>query len=83
MKALNDYLESIGAYIRSTRNGYRLNITNVNLGGSGATIGLLISMLLVARRRQKQMVALGMPPAIFQINEPVIFGIPIVLNPIC
>lgn len=54
----------------------------VNLGGSGATIGLLISMLLVARRRQKQMVALGMPPAIFQINEPVIFGVPIVLNPI-
>ncbi|MDR4948072.1 BglG family transcription antiterminator [Neobacillus cucumis] len=28
MKALNHYLESIGAYIRSTRNGYQLNITN-------------------------------------------------------
>jgi cellobiose PTS system EIIC component len=54
----------------------------VNLGGSGATIGLLIAMLLVARKRQKQMVALGMPPGLFQINEPVIFGMPIVLNPI-
>lgn len=53
----------------------------VNLGGSGATIGLLIG-LLIASKKRKQMVALGMPPALFQINEPVIFGMPIVLNPI-
>jgi PTS system cellobiose-specific IIC component len=28
------------------------------------------------------MVALGMPPGIFNINEPITFGMPIVLNPI-
>ncbi|MEH7107695.1 PTS sugar transporter subunit IIC [Bacillus sp. JJ1764] len=54
----------------------------VNLGGSGATLGLIISLFILARKRQKQMVALGLPPGMFQINEPVIFGMPIVLNPI-
>ncbi|MFS0783278.1 PTS sugar transporter subunit IIC [Bacillus sp. 1P06AnD] len=53
----------------------------VFLGGSGATLGLLIS-LWIASKKRKQMVALGMPPGIFQINEPVLFGMPIVLNPI-
>ncbi|MEH6941463.1 PTS sugar transporter subunit IIC [Bacillus sp. JJ722] len=53
----------------------------VFLGGSGATLGLLIA-LWIASRKRKQMVALGMPPGIFQINEPVLFGMPIVLNPI-
>ncbi|WP_042349936.1 PTS sugar transporter subunit IIC [Bacillus massiliigorillae] len=53
----------------------------VFLGGSGATIGLLIA-LWIASKKRKQMVALGMPPGIFQINEPVLFGMPIVLNPI-
>lgn len=53
----------------------------VFLGGSGATLGLLIS-LWIASKKRKQMVALGLPPGIFQINEPVLFGMPIVLNPI-
>jgi cellobiose PTS system EIIC component len=53
----------------------------VFLGGSGATLGLLIA-LLVASKKRKQIVALGMPPGVFQINEPVLFGLPIVLNPI-
>jgi PTS system cellobiose-specific IIC component len=53
----------------------------VFLGGSGATLGLLIA-LLVASKKRKQIVALGMPPGVFQINEPVLFGLPVVLNPI-
>lgn len=53
----------------------------VFLGGSGATIGLLIA-LWIASKKRKQMVALGLPPGIFNINEPVLFGLPIVLNPI-
>lgn len=51
------------------------------LGGAGATLGLLLAMLMASRNR-KQMVALGLPPGLFQINEPVLFGLPIVLNPI-
>lgn len=53
----------------------------VFLGGSGATLGLIISMILVNRKRNKQMIALGGAPGIFQINEPILFGMPIVLNP--
>ena len=53
-----------------------------HLGGSGATWPLVIYML---RSRSTQLrvvgkVALG--PAIFNINEPVTFGVPMVLNPI-
>jgi cellobiose PTS system EIIC component len=53
-----------------------------HLGGSGATWPLVIYML---RSRSAQLrtvgkVALG--PAIFNINEPVTFGVPMVLNPI-
>jgi cellobiose PTS system EIIC component len=54
----------------------------VYLGGSGATLGLLVAMFIAGRRRHKQLLALGTPPGIFQINEPVLFGLPIVLNPI-
>ena len=52
------------------------------MGGSGTTIGLLIAMFLVNRKRHKQMIALGTPPGLFNINEPIIFGLPIVLNPV-
>ncbi|PNB76405.1 PTS sugar transporter subunit IIC, partial [Pseudomonas sp. FW305-BF6] len=54
----------------------------VYMGGSGTTIGLLIAMFIVNRRRNKQMIALGTPPSLFNINEPIIFGLPIVLNPV-
>lgn len=55
-----------------------------HLGGSGATLGLLIAILLVARKRKDliTLARLALPAGIFQINEPVIFGLPIVLNPI-
>ncbi len=54
----------------------------VYLGGSGATMGLIIAMIVVGRKRYKQMLALGGAPGVFQINEPLLFGLPIVLNPI-
>ncbi|MFP7288939.1 PTS sugar transporter subunit IIC [Shouchella clausii] len=53
------------------------------IGGSGATLGLVIVMLIFAR--SKYLKSLGRTvavPSIFNINEPVIFGLPIVLNPI-
>lgn len=55
----------------------------VRIGGTGATFGLVLSMMLFARSKQtKQLGKLAIGPAIFNINEPVIFGLPIVLNPI-
>ncbi|KKY02243.1 MULTISPECIES: PTS sugar transporter subunit IIC [Paraclostridium] len=53
----------------------------VYLGGSGMILGLIIA-LIIAGRRRKDMIALGLAPSIFNISEPVIFGLPIVLNPI-
>lgn len=52
-------------------------------GGTGATLSLLASIWIGAKSPELKTVAkLSGPAAIFNINEPVIFGIPIVLNPI-
>lgn len=54
----------------------------VLLGGSGATLGLTIYMTFFAKsKRYKTLGRLALPGSLFGINEPVIFGMPIVLNP--
>lgn len=54
----------------------------VYIGGSGAVLGMLLAIFLVCRAKQNRMVAkLSIGPSIFNINEPTIFGMPIVLNP--
>ncbi|MGL6175088.1 MAG: PTS sugar transporter subunit IIC, partial [Cellulosilyticaceae bacterium] len=53
----------------------------VYLGGSGVILGLLIAVAIAGKRR-RDMLALGLLPSAFNISEPVIFGFPIVLNPI-
>ncbi|MFP9075670.1 PTS transporter subunit EIIC, partial [Enterococcus faecalis] len=51
--------------------------------GSGVTIGLLIAILIAGKREDmRQITKLSLAPGIFNINEPVIFGMPIMLNPI-
>lgn len=55
----------------------------MTVGGSGVTIGLLIAILLVGKRKDMREIAkLSFVPGLFNINEPVIFGMPIMLNPI-
>lgn len=55
----------------------------VVLGGAGYCIALLVAILLFSKREDYRAVAkLGLVPSIFGINEPVIYGLPIVLNPI-
>lgn len=50
--------------------------------GAGMTIGLVFYMTFFARSKQlKGIGKLAIVPAIFNINEPVLFGMPIVLNP--
>ena len=51
------------------------------MGGSACTIALLIAMFITNRRRHKVLLSLAGPTGIFNINEPLIFGFPIVLNP--
>lgn len=51
------------------------------LGGGGATIGLAISLLLFTKSKQsKAMGSLTVVPGLFNINEPLMFGLPVVLN---
>ena len=52
------------------------------IGGSGCTIGLVIALALFAKSSYgKQLGRAALVPGIFNINEPIIFGAPIVLNP--
>lgn len=53
-----------------------------HLGGSGTTWPLVIMFLLSTSAQLKAIGGAALIPAIFNINEPVIFGAPIVLNPI-
>ena len=53
------------------------------MGGSGITLGLIIAIFVFSRRDdQKAIAKLSWSMGIFNINEPVIFGMPIVLNPV-
>lgn len=55
----------------------------INLAGSGQTLGLTMAMLFLAKSAQyKQLGKLAITPNLFNINEPILFGTPIVLNPI-
>ncbi len=54
----------------------------VYLGGAGATMGLLLALLLVGKKSSENRLAkVSILPAIFNINEVLIFGLPIIFNP--
>jgi cellobiose PTS system EIIC component len=50
-------------------------------GGAGATLPLAALLALSKVERLKKVGRLTVVPAIFNINEPLIFGLPLVLNP--
>ncbi|WP_155287633.1 PTS sugar transporter subunit IIC [Lacticaseibacillus zhaodongensis] len=51
--------------------------------GAGITIGMVVYMLWFAKSAQlKALGGLEIAPAIFNINEPILFGAPIVMNPL-
>ncbi|AXX65445.1 PTS cellobiose transporter subunit IIC [Bombilactobacillus bombi] len=53
----------------------------VHMGGSGATIGLALLIAFTSKSQEyKTLGELVVGPAIFNVNEPIIFGLPIVLN---
>ncbi|WP_051418397.1 PTS sugar transporter subunit IIC [Mesoplasma seiffertii] len=53
------------------------------VGGSGATLGLLTMTLAFSKRQElKEVAKYATPAGVFQINEPAIFGYPIILNPV-
>lgn len=54
----------------------------IALGGGGATLGLCILLLRSKSVELRTLGKISIGPAIFNINEPIIFGLPMVLNPI-
>ena len=54
----------------------------VNVGGTGATIALALLLWRSKEPSFRQVARLSLPTQIFQINEPIFFGLPIVLNPL-
>jgi PTS system cellobiose-specific IIC component len=61
-------------------------MTNVYamIGGSGATFGLILAILIFTPKTYagREVAKLSLIPGLFGINEPIIFGFPIVLNPL-
>ena len=66
---------------------YTMNLTMMQMfaewGGSGVTLGLVIAIFIFSKREDNRAIAtLSVVPGLFNINETVTFGIPLVLNPI-
>ncbi|MCR5478152.1 MAG: EAL domain-containing protein [Lachnospiraceae bacterium] len=57
--------------------------TFVNMGGTGCTIGLLLALILFGRHRStKRLFGMAMVPGIFNIGEMMVFGFPVIYNPL-
>lgn len=56
--------------------------TFVNVGGTGATIALALLMVNSKDPGFRKVSRVSLPTQVFQINEPIFFGFPIVLNPV-
>lgn len=55
----------------------------ITMSGSGITLSLILAILAFSKREDYRAIAkLGFIPGIFGVNEPIIFGLPIVLNPL-
>jgi len=53
----------------------------VYIGGAGATLGLALLMILRAKSESLKAIGkLGVGPALFNINEPILFGVPMIAN---
>lgn len=51
-------------------------------GGAGVTIALVLSILMFSKREDERMISkLALIPGLLGINEPLVFGLPIVLSP--
>jgi PTS system cellobiose-specific IIC component len=61
---------------------YGFFTTFVNVGGTGATIALALLLVRSPDPSFRKVSRLSLPTQVFQINEPIFFGLPIVLNPV-
>lgn len=58
-----------------------MEVFTVGMGGSGMTLAVVIALAFLMKSKQsKEIGRLALGPGIFNVNEPVLFGMPIVLN---
>lgn len=88
-------ITNVAAYIGSANNyalygqGLAPNMINSNevmlwviLGGSGATLALSCQLLFAKSKKLKAVGKTCIVPSIMNINEPLVYGMPIAMNPI-
>ena len=81
----NTDLVNSGNFVRGDLNIINMSFWDVymSMGGSGVTIGLVVAIFLFSKREDYRGIAkLSLAPGIFNINETMTFGLPIMLNPI-
>jgi PTS system cellobiose-specific IIC component len=84
------FLQYLAANVQAMTSGqplpyvtaYGFFTTFVNVGGTGATIALALVLWNSKEPGFRKISRVSLPTQIFQINEPIFFGLPIVLNPI-
>ena len=53
------------------------------MGGAGNMLALVVAILIISRRQDyRTMAKIGFVPGLFNISEPIMFGLPVVMNPI-
>ncbi len=84
------FLQYLAANVAATAAGqplphvtaYGFFTTFVNVGGTGATIALALVLWRSRDEAYRKISRLSLPTQVFQINEPIFFGLPIVMNPV-
>lgn len=83
------FLTMLGANAEALKSGTSLPyitasgfMNYVFLGGGGATMMLVIFMLFSKDKGLRTLGKLALPSSLFEINEPIVFGAPVVLNPV-
>lgn len=60
-----------------------IEIFTVGMGGTGMTLAVIFAILAFMKSKQMKDVAkLGLAPGLFNVNEPIVFGLPVVMNPL-
>lgn len=81
-------LENLNAYTKTGEVPHVISkqfmeVYTVGMGGTGMTLAVIFAMLFFMKSKQmKQVAKLGIGPGIFNVNEPIIFGLPVVMNPL-
>lgn len=52
----------------------------VHIGGAGGTLGLVLALIVSCKRSNRKLGYYALAPSLFNINELIIFGLPIIFN---